>query len=157
MRRLLLLRHGEAEPERPGLAEFERPLTARGRLEALAVAQLVRGSQPRLDLLLASPAQRVRETANIVAAQLDMPAAPRFEPPLYLGSAEVLLEALRRCSDRLGVVLLVAHNPGLSELASRLASDLPPFSLCTGGLAQLEFGGHWSELAAESCAGALLR
>ena len=157
MKRLLLLRHGEAEPERLGLAEFERPLSARGRLEALEVAQLVRGSQLRLDLLLASPALRVRESADIVAAQLDMPEGPRFEPTFYLGPPGILLKALRRCSDRLNVVLLIAHNPGLSELASRLSSDFEPCSLCTCGLARLDFAGSWSELADRSCAGALLR
>jgi phosphohistidine phosphatase SixA len=55
------------------------------------------------------------------------------------------------------VVLLIAHNPGLSELASRLVIGQGAFSLCTCGLAQLEFAGSWSELGDQSCAGALLR
>jgi phosphohistidine phosphatase len=125
MKQLILLRHAEAQPQRPGLADFDRSLTDRGRAEALDVADCLRRATARIDALLASPALRARETALIVAAQLDFNFDLRYEPVLYQGEALELLQPLQQCSPAIATVLVVGHNPTLSLLARHLAGDLP--------------------------------
>src|SRR5579871_154436 len=125
MKQLILLRHGEAQAQRPGLADFDRSLTDHGRTEALDAADCLRRTAVRIDSLLASPARRAKETALIIAAQLDFNRTLLFDPLLYREDMQALLESAQRCEADASAVLLVAHNPGISLLARHLANSLP--------------------------------
>ena len=151
-RRLLLLRHGEAEPARAGLADAERTLTERGRQQALDAAQCLRRTRLRIDHVWVSPAVRTCETALIIAAELDMSAPPHQVPTLYLATVTSLLEMLQRCDDDVRTLLLIGHNPGLSELARTLqAARSADTELGTGGLCRLELElSAWGSLSAQS-------
>jgi phosphohistidine phosphatase len=148
MKQLLLLRHAHAEEARPGLEDIDRPLSLRGRAEALDAAQCIAEAGLRCDAVLVSPAVRATETATIVGAELDLVAGLCFEPALYLGTAEALLAPLRRCPSGLETVLVVGHNPGLSAFAQRFNSVGPAIELRTAGLCAITFAHEaaWSEL-----------
>jgi len=152
VKQLLLLRHAEAEPARPGLSDFDRTLTPQGHAQAQAAARRLRQFGVHLDALLASPAARARQTAVIVAAQLHLDAVLLYEPALYLGAAATVLQPLQHCSAAARAVLVVGHNPALSELARELAGNPPGdehrFVLATGDLCRIEFeADSWSTLA----------
>ena len=125
MKQLILLRHAEAQSQRPGLADIDRSLSDHGRTEALDAGDCLRRAAVRVDALLASPARRARETALIVAARLDFNRELLYEPLLYQGGPEALLQPLQRCHPAVETVLIVGHNPSLSALARHMASDLP--------------------------------
>ncbi|HTW73800.1 MAG TPA: histidine phosphatase family protein [Steroidobacteraceae bacterium] len=153
MRELLLLRHAEAQPARPDLPDFDRRLTARGRAQARQAARRLAAAAARPGVLLASPAARTRETAEIVAAGIGYAGGIRQPPALYLASAPVLLSALRGCEDEVPTLLLVGHNPGLCALARELAQAL------LGGTLELGLGAlcrltvdvpAWRELTAQA-------
>jgi phosphohistidine phosphatase len=148
VKQLLLLRHGQAVEAQRDMTDMDRPLSPRGRAEVLDAAQCIADSRLRCDALLASPAVRTRETATIVAAELDFSEAIIFEPSIYLGDAAALLTALRRCPKTSETLLMVGHNPGISELAQRFKGTPPPVELRTAGLCSVAF-------AAEACWGAL--
>ncbi len=130
MKQLILLRHAEAQSQRPGLADFDRSLTDHGRTEALDAADCLRRVAVRIDALLTSPALRAKETALIVAAQLDFNRELLYEPALYQGETAALLEPLQRCGS-VETVLMVGHNPTLSALARHLAGALPAAAAAT--------------------------
>src|ERR1700692_1730532 len=94
---LLLLRHAEAEAPRPGQPDIDRPLSELGRTEALDAADCMAAQALRVDALLVSPALRTRETAIIVAAELDIADDLQLEAGLYLGDPAALLPPLQRC------------------------------------------------------------
>jgi phosphohistidine phosphatase len=122
MDRLILLRHAKAEGESPSGDDFDRPLAPRGQREARAVgAQLAaQGFEP--DLVLVSPAVRTRETWEL--AELALACADvRFEPALYNAEAGAILRAAEKAGAEARTVVVVAHNPGLQELAVRLMRD----------------------------------
>jgi len=162
MKQLILLRHAEAQSQRPGLADIDRSLTEHGRTEALDAADRLRRAAVRIDALLTSPALRAKETALIVGAQLDFNRELLYEPVLYQGKAEALLQPLQRCNPSVETVLIVGHNPSLSVLARHMASDRPiaaatsgngrdateaPLELSTAGACQFELQtDSWSEL-----------
>jgi probable phosphoglycerate mutase len=68
-----LLRHGRTEhtPERRYSGRNDLPLSASGRAEAEAAA--VRSKELGIDVIVASPLRRTRETAEVVAAVLGLP------------------------------------------------------------------------------------
>ena len=148
MRRLLLLRHAQAEPAGAGGIDSERPLSPRGRGEALEAARCIGDAGLRCQLLLASPALRTRQTAEIVAATLALEQPVRFDPAFYLGNADALLAPLGALATGISTLLLVAHNPGISELAQRFRGAPPPLELRTAGLCLVTFspGTDWSDL-----------
>jgi len=151
MMRLVLLRHAAAEAARPGLPDIQRPLSPEGRAEALDAARVIIDARLRIDRLLVSPALRARETATLVAGELDRTEPEHIEPALYPGKPEEILQTLRRCASSLGTVLVIAHNPGLSELAQRFHRVEPAIELRTAGLCCIEFDQHarWARLRPE--------
>jgi phosphohistidine phosphatase len=130
-------------------------LSSRGRTEALDAAQSIADARLRCDALLVSPALRTRQTATIVAAQLDIAEPPRLDATLYLGDADTLLSALHHGGGGARTLLLVAHNPGISELARRFQSTKPPVELKTAGMCLVTFEPKtdWRELTPVLAAG----
>ena len=70
------------------------------------------------ELVLCSPATRTRETLDAIRVALGGPEV-RFEERLYAASDDELLDALRGVDPGVGSVLVIAHNPGLEDLAPR--------------------------------------
>jgi len=121
-RRLTLVRHGHAENKGPGHLDFDRALDRRGRAEVAEMARrcLELGLLP--DLLVTSSAVRAVQTAAAFERLLEEPSRPlQSEPGLYLAEAGTLLDFIRGIDDGVAHLMLVAHNPGLSDLAQQLA------------------------------------
>lgn len=135
-RRLTLLRHGQAQPPDAYAEDFERPLTRRGAVEAqeMGMRLLHRNLVP--DLLLVSPAERAWATAEIVASACDLESKHvQCARELYLAAPESIWRLLSQHHASLRHVLICGHNPGLSQLASRLGPKPRPRDLPTAGLA----------------------
>lgn len=154
-RQLYVLRHAKSSWDEPGLDDHDRPLAARGRDAANAMAAHVRAQGIRPELVICSSARRARETLDRVD-----PAGRRLiEPAVYSASATDLLQRLRRVPDATGSVMVIGHNPTLQMLVLCLAgpgratlgegSDLEGVrsKFPTGALATLGFDGGWGELA----------
>jgi phosphohistidine phosphatase len=129
---LLLLRHGLAEDREQAAAagrpDDERPLTAEGRRRTAQVAERLLALELQGVAMLSSPLLRARQTAEI-ACQVGL--APGFElaPPLApQGDPLPLLTPWLAPSSPGGRLVLVGHEPDLSELACRLCGA-PPGSL----------------------------
>jgi phosphohistidine phosphatase len=139
-RRLSLVRHANAEQD-SDVRDFERPLSRKGRSEAEEIAKRFqeRGLEP--DLILVSAAVRTRETADIFARVLGLPARLlQAEDSLYLADGDQILAAIRAVGPRVGNLLVIGHNPGISAAAISLApetitGDLPTCGALTVGVA----------------------
>jgi phosphohistidine phosphatase len=122
-RRLILLRH--AKSDWPDVPDRDRPLAKRGRRDAPRIGRWLHehGYQP--DVAVVSAAARTRQTWDLVAPELGGSPAVRFEPRAYAASALTLLYLAQELPERYRTALLIAHNPGLSELATSLAAPVP--------------------------------
>jgi len=122
---VILVRHAHAEWPNWSGRDFDRPLTPRGEEDAARAAHELRQAGHRPDLLLASAALRTRQTAEIIARALELAqSALRFDDEFYNSTPAALDAALRRAARNVtGCVMLVAHNPAISELARQLAGD----------------------------------
>jgi phosphohistidine phosphatase len=162
---LHLLRHAKSSWDVPGQDDHERVLNARGRKAAKAIGRFLASEGPPPDRVLCSTAARAQETWERVARRLEEAGAKPpvdFDRRLYLATAGEMLARVRACGDE-PCLLLVAHNPGIEDLAlglagsgdedawHRLRAKYP-----TGGLATLVFDvERWSDAAPKD--GALVR
>lgn len=140
MKQLLLLRHGVAEPHgTAGVDDDDRRLTPKGEKKLEAVGKGLVRLGYEFDRIFTSPLPRAHRTAQIVAEWLE--AEDRLE------NVDILRPGNSASSIRDWVVtrpekevLLVGHNPNLTELLGLLIGfEGPelPFDLAKGGLAAL--------------------
>ncbi len=142
---LYILRHGLAvEPGTPGYArDADRPLTPEGEQKLGQIAEAMGAQELSFDLILSSPYVRARQTAEIVAKGLKLRKRLEFSETLTpSGSFKKLIELLNRIDPEPENVLLVGHEPYLSELISLLVCGN------AGGRVVLKKGGL-CKLAAE--------
>jgi phosphohistidine phosphatase len=88
-----------------------------------------------------SSARRTVETARILTARLGLKVPIETREALYLAAPAGLLETLCHCGEQLRTVLLVGHNPGISEFACQLIDSDHTVSLTTAGLCQIVLPG----------------
>jgi phosphohistidine phosphatase len=115
---LYLLRHAKSSWDEPGLADFDRPLSRRGRRNAALLAAHLREEAIEPELVLCSPARRARETAELLG--LD---GVRFEGELYGAGAKELAGRLAGLAASTASAMLIGHNPGLEELGHELGAE----------------------------------
>jgi phosphohistidine phosphatase len=140
VKRLTLMRHGDARWQDAGLSDLERPLNRRGTAAAEAMARRLFELELVPDLLLASPARRTRQTAEIVARELSIPARRLVqEEALYLASAADMLKLVHATGPRVAHLLVVAHNPGVSELVELLVPQHGGGGLATAAVCSIAF------------------
>src|SRR3974390_612089 len=129
---LYLLRHGlAAELDTPGLTkDSERPLTPKGERKLWKIADGMKALELSFDVILSSPYLRARQTAEIMGEALHASKKIEFSETLTLaGSAKKLMEVLKHLTPDREKILLVGHEPHLSEFISLLVSGRPGFSV----------------------------
>jgi phosphohistidine phosphatase len=134
---LSLARHGRAQWKDGAYADFDRPLDRRGVHEAQDISLRFTGFPPLPDCILASTAQRTRQTAAIFARALGGERRIVFEERLYLAPPHELLAVLRGLGPQVAHALLVGHNPGLSDLIRQLAPTAAVGELPTGAFCRI--------------------
>ena len=152
MRRLFLFRHAKSSWQEDGQDDFDRPLNARGRKAPPVTAAFLRRNGLFPDLVLCSTACRARETIALALPFLQGEATILLEDRLYLASAAKLFNRLHEIDDRFRQVMIVAHNPGLQDLALMLTASgadddmtLIQSKFPTAALAQIDFRAEsWS-------------
>lgn len=114
---LYLLRHGEAEPR--AHSDSARQLTAKGRQEVEQVARQFAARHIHLDRCFVSPYVRANQTAQLFLQHSGQDVAPEVTEMLI---PEVRASAVMNFLDGIKGqhVLLVSHNPLLSELFALL-------------------------------------
>jgi phosphohistidine phosphatase len=143
MTNLILFRHGIAVPRgTPDMEDAERSLTPKGERRT---RQVVRGLRPFLrgvERILTSPLPRALRTAEIVADVLKISSVLEVTDELLPEAEPREMRAFVEKRQERGV-MLVGHNPNLSDLLASLVSGKPrggPFELKKAGAASLRRG-----------------
>ncbi len=125
----------------PGCAnDSERPLTPEGERKLRQIAKAMKALDLSFDLILSSPYLRARQTAEIIAKALNSHKKLDFSEALAPdGSQRKLIASLHGAAPPPNSVLLVGHEPYLSELIALLVSGGPGMSVVMkkGGLCKL--------------------
>ncbi len=140
MKKLFILRHGEAANPTGGQSDRDRSLTPYGVQSMEALGRHLRDLDLLPGLILVSSARRTQMTASAVAGAA-YGGTLQIEDDLYNADPHQIIEAVHLSDDRHEALMVVAHNPGIHqaalslagrgdpELISRLAHDYRPGSL----------------------------
>ncbi len=114
---LTLVRHAKSDWSNPQLSDHDRPLNLRGERNAPIMAERFASSDIEVQRIFSSTAVRARTTAEAFGTELGV--TVELDEDLYHASARRLLATAVAVETR--SVLLVAHNPGISDLAYELS------------------------------------
>lgn len=124
---LYLLRHAIAVPaDVRRFSDYDRPLTARGIKRMQEAAKGISKLIDRPNKILTSPLKRALETTQIVAKQFELEEQIEVTDLLIPHALPVELRKHLASMKELSSVLLVSHEPLLSEFAAFLMDSRGP-------------------------------
>ena len=122
MKTLTLVRHAKSSWNHPGLADFERPLNKRGERDAPRMGSRLAAQHIRPQIIVSSPAVRALTTAKVIASALGcQPAEIITDERVFHAYSDQLLDVIRGFDASFHHLMLVGHNPGLTDLVNQLA------------------------------------
>jgi phosphohistidine phosphatase len=125
MKTLSLLRHAKSSWNDAGLSDKERPLNSRGERDAPMMGRRLNDSPIRPSLIVSSPAVRAWTTAKLIAHEISYPKEfLQRDDRLYLAGVSQLLEVLSEQDPGFNSIMLVGHNPGLTDFANKLVPGI---------------------------------
>jgi len=147
MKTIYLVRHGRASESVLGLSDKDRPLEPRGILETRELTKKLAYEGVKPTLIVSSTAVRAHQTALEMARVLGFPQEKiQLVNALYLAEEDTILDALTFLSDEVDSVILVAHNPGITDFA-HIFLNQPLGSMATSTIVSLQFNlKHWLQL-----------
>lgn len=141
MRSLLICRHATAVPGSAGMPDFERPLSDQAVEQVAVTAAWLREHFATVEVALVSPALRALQTLALIEQGTGWQPRRQEEPRIYDADVNDLVDALLGVAEVPGPVLLIGHNPGLSELVQWLTAQ--PVGLATAACASVKMPEDW--------------
>jgi phosphohistidine phosphatase len=139
MKTLTLIRHAKSSWKDRKLGDRDRPLNKRGESDAPEMGKRILAAGIRPSLIISSPAVRALATARIVAVEIGYPLEfLQREDGLYLASLDKLVDVIAAQDPGFNHLMLVGHNPGLTDLANYLSPGLTN-NVPTAGVVSVEF------------------
>ncbi len=146
-RYVLICRHAETYDPYPLQPDFERELTPEGIRQANETGKWLREHYLKADAILASPARRASDTARILAKRLYFdPENINYLPDLYNPIESQLFHSLSNLPDKVKNVLLISHNPGLTQFTRSLLDTSLPYLQPAQALAVSMELEKWSDI-----------
>lgn len=140
MLKLFLLRHGKSSWDDVSLMDIDRPLGKRGLKDAPDMARHFIKEHKKPHLIISSPARRARETAQLFADTIEYKIDNiLYDQKIYEASIEELIHIIYKIEDSHEKVMLIGHNPGLTDLANYLTEETHIDNIPTCGLFAVGF------------------
>ena len=122
MKILTLIRHAKSSWKDPTLPDWDRPLNKRGKRDAPVMGERLARREAYADLLITSPAVRAVATTEAIAAAIEYPADEILVDERLYGADEFeILEVIQGLDDAWERVMVVGHNPGMTDLVNALS------------------------------------
>ena len=149
MKKLILVRHGKAEEEAPGITDFERSLTVKGKVVSRQMAKELIKKEKSPGIIVTSPAFRALETALIFGGEYGINAGEIImnSDIYYKMSLNNLPSILSAINEKADVATLFGHNPSFTQIANSLSKEGCEF-IPKSGVVCISFKvKNWSEIA----------
>jgi len=143
---LTLIRHAKSSWNDGSLSDHARGLNDRGRRNAARMGKALHDRGIKFDRLLCSSAKRAKETLALLREQLEIENdSIRYLDDLYCASTSTLVELIRKVDNDKNNIAIIAHNPGLEDLAAMLSNSNEMLTTCS--VLQIEFEiDNWKHL-----------
>lgn len=138
MKTLYLLRHAKSSWDNRELKDQDRPLNTRGLSDIPKMAPRLR-EKSKIQAIISSTAVRAASTAKFMAEGIGFPPERvSLRSDIYLAGPPKLLEIVQQLDDELVEVMLVCHNPTITEFVNLMSganiSNIPTCGLVTLGI-----------------------
>lgn len=145
---IILIRHGKACSLDAFHKDIDRVLMERGVNDGYRVAEILIEKGVKPDIILTSPAARANHTALIFSRALNTGTEiVKIKKEFFHCSDETFLNDIYSLPDNINSVMIVAHNPGITDLAYELTKGGTSF-LPTSGVAVIQFDTDtWPEIS----------
>lgn len=152
MKTLYLLRHAKSSWEYPGLSDMERPLNKRGKTDAPRMGHWLKEQKVVPDRIISSPSVRTLATISKLIHEIGLNGELiETENSLYHANSASMLSLIRSYPSVVKSLMLVGHNPGLTELANLLCPAEAVNNIPTCGVYALRFhAAAWAEADAKN-------
>jgi phosphohistidine phosphatase len=135
MKTLYLLRHAKSSRADRELTDQDRPLNSRGLNDITKISARLR-EKSAVQAIISSTAVRAFSTAKLMAEGIGIPAeSVSLKSEMYLSGPLKLLEIVRQLDAMLTGVMLVGHNPTITEFVNSMSganiSNVPTCGLVT--------------------------
>lgn len=114
MKRLMLMRHGDAPNVKEG--DRFRILSEKGMKQSREAGAFLVRTTIVPDLIYVSPVERTMKTLECLAAAFKKTPLTEMQIGLYAASKERILSIIEKCPADINNLLVIGHNPGISEL-----------------------------------------
>ncbi len=141
------MRHAKSSWDNAAMSDFERPLNERGLRTAPLMGEFIRKKQLQPELLLSSPAERAKQTAQLVKESARIENEIIFDEKIYEASVGQLLEVIAEQSETVKSILLIGHNPGLEGLVKFTTGELHAMPTAALAIVDLPIE-KWSDITA---------
>jgi len=136
---LILVRHAKSSWRDASLNDIERPLNKKGSKDAPKMGKHMARLELVPEVIYSSPGLRALSTARLISAELEIkPSDIKIDEDIYTFNRDNLLQVVQSLSDKHQKVMIVGHNPAITELTNYLAGcgidNIP-----TCGIAVLKF------------------
>ncbi len=122
MKTLYIIRHAKSSWHHPNLKDDNRPLNERGKRDAPFMANLLFEKGIKSELLISSTAVRANATADFFEDKL-LIGKYILNQNLYLAGIQELLKILSGNFETINSIMIVGHNPGLTDLIEFLTNQ----------------------------------
>jgi phosphohistidine phosphatase len=152
MKKVIFVRHGKAEDLVPDMTDFERSLTAKGKVVSRKMAFKLLEKENDPGILITSPAFRAFETALIFNNVFKLaPERIKINSNIYFKlDKNTFFEILKEIPEETEIITLFGHNPSFTELPEQFYTEgLEP--LPKSGIICLSFKSKtWSGISLNS-------
>jgi phosphohistidine phosphatase len=151
MRQIYLIRHAKSSWNHSGLADFDRPLNKRGERDAPLMGRKLAELGCKPDRIISSPATRALTTAKTVAQAIGYPVSDvDANHSIYAASVNELIMLISNLSESYRDVILVGHNPEMTNLSNHLTDEYIDH-VPTCGIIHIELAiDEWHEIGRRS-------
>lgn len=148
MKTIYIVRHAKSSWDFPHLSDHERPLLEKGKKRTRLINDYLIKNKITVDLIVSSHAVRAYETAKIIARAIDYPKESiRIDRMIYHANADRLIDQFYDISNDVNSVMLVGHNPTLTNFANHYLEQKIEW-LPTSGVVCVEFDtDKWEEIS----------
>ena len=138
MKILTIVRHAKSSWKDTSLSDKNRPLNRRGERDAPIMGERIHAHGIRPSLIVSSPATRAWTTAKTIARAINYPLEfLQKDENLYLASLDDILDVVVAQDNSFNNMMLVGHNPGLTDFANFLVPGLT-HNLPTAGVVSVQ-------------------
>ena len=116
MKTLYIMRHGEKDISNPNIDDYDVKVTNKGIKDIKNVSKKLKEKGVMPDLLVASPAVRTKQTAEIVAKELGYTKNIMYNEVLFQAFVTEVIESITYTFDNIEKLMIIGHNPSLTAL-----------------------------------------